>query len=87
MADNGAITSKEVVRFKGRVEGGVLVPDEALDLPDGTYWVSVTVESSSAVDALDEIAALARPIGPADLAENFDRYTGRVIEDGRSGLP
>lgn len=30
------------------------------------------------VDAFAEIAALAQPLGPADLSINFDKYTNRV---------
>ena len=32
-------------------------------------------------DALAEIAALAQPYGPSDLARNFDKYMGRVSDD------
>ena len=33
------------------------------------------------VDALAEIAALAQPFGPPDLARNFDKYMNRVSDD------
>ncbi|MFN8493356.1 MAG: type II toxin-antitoxin system prevent-host-death family antitoxin [Caldilineaceae bacterium] len=33
------------------------------------------------VDALAAIAALAQPLGPSDLASNFDLYTKRVLND------
>ena len=33
------------------------------------------------VDALAEIAALAQPLGPADLSVNFDKYTYQVVGD------
>lgn len=33
-------------------------------------------------DALKCMADMARPLGPADLARHFDRYTGRVLSDG-----
>jgi prevent-host-death family protein len=33
------------------------------------------------VDAFAEIAALAQPLGPADLSINFDKYTNRVLSD------
>lgn len=37
--------------------------------------------TDQAVDALAEIAALAQPLGPADLALNFNRYTNQVLND------
>jgi prevent-host-death family protein len=33
------------------------------------------------VDALAEIAQIAQPLGPPDLARNFDTYTKRVLHD------
>lgn len=71
----------EVLRFKGHVEGGLLIPEEGVSLPDGTFWVSLQKSTDTELDALDEIIAMAEPIGPADLARHFDAYTGRVISD------
>jgi prevent-host-death family protein len=34
------------------------------------------------ISALAAIAALSQPLGPADLARNFDIYSKRVIDDG-----
>ena len=42
---------------------------------------SKNANGSATVDALAEIAALAQPIGPANLACEFDRYTERVLDD------
>ncbi len=76
------------LRFKARVENGVLVPTEDVDLdnkmtPGATYWITLELENepASEVDALAELAALAQPLGPPDLARNFDTYTGRVLGD------
>lgn len=44
-----------------------------------TVPVVSEAEANSEVDALAEIAALAQPLGPSDLARNFDDYTQRVI--------
>lgn len=33
------------------------------------------------VDALTTLASIAQPIGPTDLARNFDRYTGKILVD------
>lgn len=38
------------------------------------------------VDALAEIAALAQPLGPADLSVNFDKYRDFCHFDGRSSF-
>lgn len=43
--------------------------------------LQIVPESSESSDALAEIAALAQPLGPADLARNFDSYTGRIVTD------
>ncbi len=72
------------LRFKARVKNGVLVPEEPVDLAaDQTYLVILQPEPSPdrAVDALAELTKLAQPLGPVDLARNFDRYTHRVLED------
>lgn len=72
----------KVLRFKVHVQNGVLVPDEPMRLPAGqTYLVTLQLESEieTEVDALAEIAAMAQPIGPSDLARNFDTYTRRVL--------
>lgn len=79
-------SAKRLLRFKARVENGVIIPVEAVTLPSGrTYLVTLQVEPEPAqpapLDALAEIAALAQPLGPADLARNFDTYTGRVLPD------
>jgi hypothetical protein len=86
MLDKTELPSSEgTVRFKARVEDGVLIPESNISLPEGTFWVSLQREpAEEAVDALDEILALAQPLGPADLARNFDSYTGRVIADETS---
>jgi hypothetical protein len=75
---------KKVLRFKARVENGVIIPEEAVSIPsDQTYLVTLEpeTESDAGLDALAEIAAMAEPLGPADLARNFDTYAGRVITD------
>lgn len=33
------------------------------------------------VDALQLLSGMAQPIGPGDLARNFDRYAGKVLSD------
>lgn len=40
-----------------------------------------TKDSGPTRDALAEIAALAQPLGPADLSVNFDIYTKQVLVD------
>jgi|GEM_PF-2272227 len=44
-----------------------------------TVPVSSEEEGERKIDALAEIAAMAQPFGPSDLARNFDDYTQRVI--------
>ena len=74
------------LRFKAQIKNGVIVPTETITLPpDQTYVVTLQPitgpNEASSLDALAEIAAMAQPLGPADLAENFDTYTGRVLSD------
>ena len=38
-------------------------------------------ERGQPVDAFAEIAALAQPLGPADLSVNFDTYTNQMLGD------
>ena len=73
-------TAPNALQFKARVADGVLIPDENVVLAPGrTYWVTLqmTVEADE-TDALAKIAALAQPLGPPNLARNFDVYTERV---------
>lgn len=39
------------------------------------------IDKKEEVDALAEIAAMAQPLGPNDLARNFNHYTQRTISD------
>ena len=48
-----------------------------IEVPAGLQNVNGDVT----VDALAEIAALAQPIGPANLAREFDGYTERVLDN------
>jgi hypothetical protein len=54
-------------------------------LPGQTYLITLEMEpesqSEKSLDALAEIATMAEPLGPVDLARNFDTYTSRVITD------
>ena len=77
---------KPTLHFKAQIKNGVIVPTETITLPpDQTYVVTLHPvtgpDEASSLDALAEIAAMAQPLGPADLAEKFDTYTGRVISD------
>ena len=37
--------------------------------------------NANQIDALAMLASIAQPIGPKDLARNFDHYTGRILVD------
>ena len=78
--------TNHILRFKARIENGVIVPAETITLPaDQTYVVTLQpideAAMSAPLDALAEIAAMAQPLGRADLAANFDIYTGRLLSD------
>jgi hypothetical protein len=82
------INNKPIFRFKARIENGVIIPQETVALPtDQTYLVTIQLEpipevdAATPVDALAQLAALAQPLGPADLARHFDSYTNRIISD------
>jgi len=80
---NGASELDKHQLIKAKVKDGLLIPENAITLQAGhTYLVTVeSVQSKQRpeVDALAEIAALAQPIGPSDLARNFDLYSERVL--------
>lgn len=76
------------LRFQARVENGTLVSTEDINLQveaksGTTYWVTIELrgEPTLGANALAELAALAQPLGPANLARNFDTYTKRVLRD------
>ena len=74
--------SSNTLRIKVRLKNGSLIPDEPLTLPsDKSYFVTVELNPVEEVNALAEIAAMAQPIGPADLSINFDSYTRRILDD------
>ena len=83
----GSSPAKTVLWFKARIKNGMIIPDEQVSLSPGqTYLVTLQPESApekkrDSLDALTEIASLAEPLGPPDLARNFDTYTRRVIVD------
>jgi len=77
---------KPIIRFRVRYESGMLIPEEAVSLPSGNYYIAtLQPETPPSVDALTEIALMAQPLGPADLARNFDTYSKRVFDDGTPG--
>lgn len=82
-------TTNPVLQFKARIEKGLLVPDLDLSALSGqSYIVTLVPDVAEGPDALEAILALAQPIGPADLARNFDTYTGRTVihETAEPGL-
>jgi hypothetical protein len=90
MADTSTIinSQKRTFRFVARIENGVIVPQEEITLPsDQTYLVTIQlepvldIETEPVIDALAQLVSLAQPLGPTDLARNFDTYINRVIPD------
>lgn len=74
--------SPNTLRIKVRLKNGSFIPEEPLNLPsDQSYFVIVELNPIEEVNALAEIAAMAQPLGPADLSVNFDLYTRRVLHD------
>ena len=83
MIESRGTKSNEVLRVRVHVEDGVLIVDDSVELPRGqTYWATLELlAENSEVDALAEIASLAQPIGPSDLARKFDQYVERIQPD------
>jgi hypothetical protein len=78
--------AKPLIRFRVRYENGMLIPEEAVSLSSGNHYIATLQPVSIAsVDALTEIALMAQPLGPADLARNYDTYFKRVLDDETSG--
>ncbi len=77
------MATPDLLQVKVHVVDGVLVPDDAVNLPRGHAYLATLepLPNSGEVDALAEIAALAQPIGPANLAREFDSFTERVLDD------
>ena len=74
--------TKPFIRFRVRYENGMLIPEESVSLSSGNYYIAtLQPEPAASVDALAEIALMAQPLGPADLARNHDTCFKRVIED------
>lgn len=88
MAENGPV----VLMSRSRPAAVLLSPaqwDAIADAlahsgQDAEMARSADVQSNGigqSVDALAEIAALAQPLGPANLSINFDKYTRQVLDD------
>jgi hypothetical protein len=52
-----------------------IASEEGIPLIDGPST------HSESIDALQHLSNMALPMGPEDLARNFDRYTGKVLSD------
>lgn len=82
MSSGPQTNSEMVLQFKAHYENGVIVPEENVSIPtDKSFLVTLQFAPTPEVDALAEIVKLAQPLGSADLARNFDTYTGRVTSD------
>ena len=82
MSSDTQTNSEMVLQFKAHYENGVIVPEENVSIPTGKpFLVTLQFEPTSEIDALAEIAKLAQPLGPANLARDFDVITGRVTSD------
>jgi hypothetical protein len=62
--------------YRGHVEGGVVVLDEPVRLPDGTQVKVEPLEQPSRPTLAEQFADIigAAPDLPEDMAENHDRY-------------
>jgi len=70
------------ITFRARFDGQALVPSEDVPLEKGREYVLVTSENGAPrEDAFDKIIRMATNLGPPDLSERLDEYTGRVLPD------
>jgi hypothetical protein len=63
--------------YRGKVLGGVIVPEEGAQLPEGSevrIEIDVRAEAPAEADALFSMADLAVETGIPDLATNVDHY-------------
>ncbi len=67
-------------------DGKVFQPKEPIDLAPNTSWILLVTSASlqlppeAAPHPFERIGALAIDMGPADLSERFDYYTGRRLK-------
>lgn len=80
----GQQSSAKIIR--AFFDGNFFKPIEPVDLMPNTNWLLVISKeaalapSENQTHPLELISRLAADLGPADLAENFDRYTSRRVE-------
>ena len=63
--------------YRGKVLGGVIVPEEGAELPEGSevrIEIDVRTDAAAGPDALFSMADLAVETGVRDLATNVDHY-------------
>ena len=63
--------------YRGKVLGGVIVPEDGAQLPEGSevrIEIDLEVEPPAGADALFSMADLAVETGIPDLATNVDHY-------------
>lgn len=63
--------------YRGKVLGGVVVPEEGAELPEGSevrIEIDVRADTGAEADALFSMADLAVETGVPDLATNVDHY-------------
>ncbi|NUO78985.1 hypothetical protein HUU05_02835 [candidate division KSB1 bacterium] len=67
-------------------DGKVFQPLEPVDFAPNTSWIFFLAKENlqhaakNGAHPFELISQLAENLGPADLSENFDRYSGRKIE-------
>ncbi|MEW6381061.1 MAG: hypothetical protein AB1611_15835 [bacterium] len=77
-----------VKKLRATFDGKVFLPREFLDIKPNTEWVIVISDEKGDVSGgkemhpLEAITRLSTDMGPADLSENFDRYTRGLKDNG-----
>ena len=68
------------ITFRARFDGQALVPSEDVPLEKGREYVLVAAEDADE-DVFELAIRMATNLGPPDLSERLDEYTGRLIGD------
>ena len=74
-----------VQKFHAVYDGKVLLPREQLNIKPNTEVIIIISDEnlvdviSKDVHPLEAISQLSTDMGPDDLSENFDKYTGRRL--------
>jgi len=76
-----------VKRLHAIFDGNIFLPKEQVDIQPNTEWIIMISDEKIEVSVekkphpLEVVSQLSTDMGPADLSENFDHYSGRYLRN------